>query len=263
MARAQRVVGALGAVARVGVDVEGAGGDVLAADGAVEDAVGGFGLVGGHLVAGLEDAREGEVAVLPDQAARVGGVGDDVGVAGGTEGGVARVGDLEGDGFAAEPWGGMSACMNCWLGRTAVFGGGESGEGQGRRTVAGIVPVTIHQIDFDTIIQEVSEILDLTAAHVHARVIANAAESFIDPVGRLGVVYGDTKCALHVVLGQVTEVIVRWERCRVNRRNVIVVAPRSVDVLRFDIVGAIDICVGTCLVDGSIVAGGVGVAFGS
>lgn len=129
MARAQRVVGALGAVAPVGVDVEGAGGDVLAADGAVEDAVGGFGLVGGHLVAGLEDAREGEVAVLPDQAARVGGVGDDVGVAGGAEGGVARVGDLEGDGFAAEPWGGRSAWMNCWAWAIRVFLGRGIGRG--------------------------------------------------------------------------------------------------------------------------------------
>ncbi len=54
-------------------------------------------------MAGLEDAREGEVAVLADEAAGA-GVGADGGVAGGAEGGKVGVGDLEGDGFGAEPW---------------------------------------------------------------------------------------------------------------------------------------------------------------
>lgn len=106
--RAQRIAGTLGAVVRVRVDVDSARGDVLPEDGAGEDTVGGFGLVGRGFMAGLEDAREGKVAVLADEAAGVGGVGDDVGVAGSAEGRIARVGNLEGDGFGAEPCGGMS-----------------------------------------------------------------------------------------------------------------------------------------------------------
>ena len=46
-----------------------------------ENLIGGFGLVGGDFVAGLVDAGEGEVAVLADLAAGVGGVGLDAGVA--------------------------------------------------------------------------------------------------------------------------------------------------------------------------------------
>lgn len=79
------------------------GGNVEAEDGAVKDAEGGFGLVGGDLVAGLEDAGEGEVGVLADLAADVGGVGLDVLVAGGVEGGRVAVVDGEGVGFAADP----------------------------------------------------------------------------------------------------------------------------------------------------------------
>lgn len=58
-----------------------AGGDVFVEERAREDLVGGGGLVGGDFVAGLVDAGEGEVAVLADLAAGVGGVGGDAGVA--------------------------------------------------------------------------------------------------------------------------------------------------------------------------------------
>lgn len=100
----QRIARSLRAVGLVGVDVDDAGGDILAEDGAGEDGVGGFGLVGRDLVAGLEDPGEGEVAVLADETAGVGAVGRDGGVAGGGVGGLSRVGDLEGGGFAAEPY---------------------------------------------------------------------------------------------------------------------------------------------------------------
>lgn len=61
--------------------------DVLVEERAHENLVGRFGLVGGHFVAGLVDAGEGEVAVLPHLAAGVGVVGEDGAVAGGGEGG--------------------------------------------------------------------------------------------------------------------------------------------------------------------------------
>ena len=72
--------GSLRGVVGVVVCGDGAGCDVVSEDGAGEDLVGGFGLVGWDFVAGLEDTREGEVAILPDLAADVGVVGGDVGV---------------------------------------------------------------------------------------------------------------------------------------------------------------------------------------
>ena len=54
-------------------------------------------------MAGLVDAGEGEVAVLADLAAGVGGVGLDAGVAGAGESVGGGVGDGEGDEFAAVP----------------------------------------------------------------------------------------------------------------------------------------------------------------
>lgn len=54
-------------------------------------------------MAGLVDAGEGEVAVLADLAAGVGGVGLDAGVAGGGKSVGRGVGNGEGDEFAAVP----------------------------------------------------------------------------------------------------------------------------------------------------------------
>lgn len=97
----------LGAITRIRVDVNHTSRDILPEDGAVEDPVGGFGLVGRDFVAGLENAGEGEVAVLADETAGVGGVGDDGGVAGGGVGGFLGVGDCERCRLAAEPCGFM------------------------------------------------------------------------------------------------------------------------------------------------------------
>lgn len=83
--------------------------DVHVEEGALKDAEGGFGLVGGDLVAGLVDAAEGEVAVLTDLAADVGRVDLEVGVAGGVEGRGGGVVDGERDGLAAEPVAGVVA----------------------------------------------------------------------------------------------------------------------------------------------------------
>lgn len=60
--------------------------DIHAEDGTVEDTVGGLGLVRGDFVASLEDAGEGEVAVLTDEAAGVGGICVNRSVAGRVEG---------------------------------------------------------------------------------------------------------------------------------------------------------------------------------
>lgn len=65
---------------------------------------------------GLVDAREGQVAVLPHLAARVGAVGADGGVAGGGEGGGQAGVYGEGDEFAAVPWGGVSGLLGSWFG---------------------------------------------------------------------------------------------------------------------------------------------------
>ena len=72
--------GTLRGVFGVVVCGDGAGCDVGSEDGAREELIGGFGLVCWYFVAGLEDAREGEIAILPDLAAYVRGVGGDVGV---------------------------------------------------------------------------------------------------------------------------------------------------------------------------------------
>lgn len=72
--------GTLRGIFRVVVCGNGTGCYVVSEDGAGEDLVGGFGLVGWYFVAGLEDAREGEIAILADLAAYVRGVGGDVGV---------------------------------------------------------------------------------------------------------------------------------------------------------------------------------------
>jgi hypothetical protein len=56
--------------------------DVVALDDAAEDGEGGFGLVEGDDVASVEDAREGQVAVLAYVTAYVGLVDDDVCVSG-------------------------------------------------------------------------------------------------------------------------------------------------------------------------------------
>lgn len=67
--RALDVPDVAGPLGRVLVAREGgARGDVQPERGAAEDVVGSLGLVRGHLVAGLEDAGEAEVAVLSGQA---------------------------------------------------------------------------------------------------------------------------------------------------------------------------------------------------
>lgn len=78
------ILRAFGAESREVDDV--AGGDLGALDDAREDGEGGFGLVVGHQVAGVVDAREAEVAELADGAADVAGVDYDVRVAGRREG---------------------------------------------------------------------------------------------------------------------------------------------------------------------------------
>ena len=94
---------ALGAIVWRSLRVDGPGGDVEAEDGTLEDTVSGFGLVGGHFVARLVDAREAVVAVLPDLAADVAAIDDDVGVSCSAEGGALAVVDREGGLFAADP----------------------------------------------------------------------------------------------------------------------------------------------------------------
>ena len=74
--------GSLCGIVRIVVCGDGAGCDVVSEDGAGEDLIGGFGLVGWDFVARLEDTREGKIAILPDLAAYVGVVGGDVGVSG-------------------------------------------------------------------------------------------------------------------------------------------------------------------------------------
>ena len=74
--------GSLRGIVRVVVCGDGAGCYVVSEDGAGEDLVGGFGLVGWDFVAGLENTREGEIAILPHLTADIRVVGGDVGVSG-------------------------------------------------------------------------------------------------------------------------------------------------------------------------------------
>lgn len=62
--------------------------DIVSLDDATEHNKGRLGLIVWHEVARIEDAGEGEVAILPDVATSVGVVDYDVRVAGGRKGGV-------------------------------------------------------------------------------------------------------------------------------------------------------------------------------
>lgn len=135
------------------------------------------------------------------------------------------------------------------------------GKGEGL-TIACIVAVAVHEGDFNTIVEEVGEILNLAATDIRAGVVANAVEGFIDAICGLGVVDGHTQCCLHIMLGQIAKIIARWERIRINGRNVVVVASRLVDVLSLDFIGAVIVCRYASLVDGIVVAGRIGVALG-
>ena len=75
---------------------------------------------------GLEDAREGQIAVLPRHAAEMARVGLERRVAGLAEVGLVGPGDREGGEFTAEP-------------------------------VAGVVPVAVHKGDFDAAGEDVGE----------------------------------------------------------------------------------------------------------
>lgn len=148
LVRARREHVAGGTVVGVGavLRVRGPRGDVEAEDGPLEDLVGCFGLVGGHFVARLEDAREGVVAVLPHLSARVAAVDHDVGVAGGAERGALAVVYGEGGAFAADPWG------------YGVRGRGVLGGGGGKRTVTGVISVSEYQGNFDAFIEKVGHV---------------------------------------------------------------------------------------------------------
>jgi len=116
----------------VGADVDGAGRDVAARQHAFEDGPGQRRLVGGDVVAGLEDTSEGVAAALAGEARGGAAIGrGDVGVARGGEGGLVGVGDGEGEGFATEPCGGWSVYSLVQGG----FPGKERGRGNGGPTV--------------------------------------------------------------------------------------------------------------------------------
>ena len=95
--------GSLRGIVRVVVCGDGAGCYVVSENGAGEDLIGGFGLVGWDFVAGLENTREGEIAILPDLAAYVRVVGGDVGVSRVVEFFALAVGYVQRHVFAAEP----------------------------------------------------------------------------------------------------------------------------------------------------------------
>lgn len=104
--------------------------------------------------------------------------------------------------------------------------------------------------------------MDLAATDICAGVVADAVEGFVDAVRGLGVVDRHTQCRLHVMLGQIAKVIARWERIRIDGRNIVVVASRLVDVLSLDFVGAVVVCRYASLVDGIVVARRIRVALG-
>ncbi len=111
--------------------------------------------------------------------------------------------------------------------------GGEEERGERKRgeneerTIAGVITVAVHEVNFDAVVEEVSEILDLAAADVGAGVIADAVEGFINAVGGLGVIDGNTEGALDVVLAQIPEVVVWREWGRVDGSDVVIVASRN------------------------------------
>lgn len=65
------------------------------------------------------------------------------------------------------------------------------GRGKGL-TIAGVVAVTVHERDFDAVVEEVCEILDLAAADIRTGVVTYAIEGFIDAIRGFGVVDGHT-----------------------------------------------------------------------
>lgn len=124
-----------------GGGVDGARGDVEVVQRAVEHLVRRLGLVRGDLVAGLVDAREGQVPVLPHLAPDVRVVDHDVRVPGRVEGVRVRIVDRQAHGLAAEP-------------------------------VARVVPVAVHQVHLDAVVEQVRQLADPAGP----RVVADAAE---------------------------------------------------------------------------------------
>lgn len=99
-------------------------------------------------MARLVDAREGQVAVLADLAAGVGGVGLDAGVAGAGEGVGGGVRDGERDEFAAVPGREELVCvLSGWRGVWCLE--------RWDLPVARVVSVAVHESDFDPVVEQI------------------------------------------------------------------------------------------------------------
>ncbi len=169
----------------------------------MEDLIGGFGLIGWDLVTGLEHTAEAEIAVLTDLASYVRRIDGDIGVASCSEFFGLAVGNIEGDVFTADP-------------------------------VADPVPVSIDQGDFDAIVKDVSEIVEIATADAGTGPVPCGAEGLVDTVRRLCVVDRNTQGGLHPGAVEITLVVVWWERTGIDGCNVVDVSSRVLFVDAFD-----------------------------
>lgn len=77
--------------------------DVHSKHSALEDLINGLGLICGNGMASLEDTRERHIALLANETAVIGGIGDKVGVSSCTEGQRSREIHGQRDVFSADP----------------------------------------------------------------------------------------------------------------------------------------------------------------
>ena len=177
-------------------------------------------------MAGVEDTSERQVSSLADQAADVGIVGPDLGVAGTREILLAAVRDIERDVLATDP-------------------------------VADPIGIAVHQVDLDALVKQGSQVGEIAAVETAADVVACLAEGRGDAGVGLRVICHDAESGLDVGLAKVAEVVVWREGGEATRADVVDGAAGGLE-------GGADVAVGVGLgadvVDGAVVAGEVRIA---
>jgi len=206
-----------------------AGRNVQVEQRAAEDLVRCVGLVGWDLVSRLIHAAEREVAVLPHLPADVGRVGLDVRVSRGAEFPGMGVLDIQADLLPADP-------------------------------VARVVAVAVDEGDFDSGIQDISQIVEVSP-HVGPGVVTYRGEGVVHAVDGLGEVDGDSQRALDPVLIQEANVELGRERVRVEVGDVVVTPAGVEDVGTLNVVAAELVRPAARRVDGGVVAVELGVPF--
>ena len=140
----------------------------------------------------LEDSREAEIAMLSHEAPNIAGVDRDIRVACRSKLFHLLVLNSQRDCFAANP-------------------------------VAGVVAITVDHVDFDSVVNQLANVLHEACS----RVVASILEGVIWCIAtRIRVVDWDSKCSLNMRLIQVADVEVSREWVQVYSSDVIITSAR-------------------------------------